>query len=829
MARRWLIRSCAVAVLMTIAAAALAGTPLDEAIRLQSDGRNREAQTALRALLPELRDAKNRTDLARALTSLTEASLALGDYESAIKEAQEAFDVHQQTGLRSESAWDLNAIGLANFYAGRYDNAIASYERARAIDRSVGDGDGETVRLNNIGNVHFMRGRYSDALHLYEEASKVADTRTSERSRERLQKMTTSNLAALYQRLGADERALDLYSKIRTGGKMTASEEAQLLINQGALFHRLGDPVKAMAAYREAQSLLARDQHRDGEIGAWRNIGIVYAIDLHDYPKALEAFDAALTLAESSSNRRGTVQARLYEGETLRRMGRLTDAERRLRSALAAAEDVGLVEEQWKARYSLGRVLEAGGRRDEARQTYEKAIAAIESVRAEVRTVALRSEFLADKRDVYDALIAMRLSDPSLSPADLFTLLERSRARTWQDRMTPDAPRPALGDVQARVPAGTLLLEYWTREPVSAVLWISSSSAGIAKHAAIENAVRALSETVPRAGDGWRASSIEAGAALLSGLPDLRGITRLLIVPDGALDFVPFETLTVPGSRELVVERFEVSYLPSAALLLHRAPQSAGSWKWPWERALIALGNPPVGSGEGSFEPLSYADDEVRGIAGSLRGRSELHLGADAQKAVLRQDLRNVPVLHFSTHAVADTRDSERSRILLAPPAAGEPADYLYLAEIYDLKLAGVQLVTLSACDTERGKVIRGEGVEGFSRALLAAGASSAVTTMWEVGDRSSAEFMKQFYFFLARGDSTASALRRAKLEFLRSPQAWAEPRHWAGYVLHGDGAERLPRVVPWAAIVAIPLFAAAAASLVVARRAKAADRRPVQ
>ena len=63
-----------------------------------------------------------------------------------------------------------------------------------------------------------------------------------------------------------------------------------------------------------------------------------------------------------------------------------------------------------------------------------------------------------------------------------------------------------------------------------------------------------------------------------------------------------------------------------------------------------------------------------------------------------------------------------------------------------------MQLVTLSACDTERGKVIRGEGVEGFSRALLAAGAASAVTTMWDVVDRASAEFMKQFYFALARG-----------------------------------------------------------------------------
>src|SRR5262245_13202451 len=806
-----------VAILATAAAHAFAATPLDEAIRLQSDGRNREAQAALRALVPELRGAQSHADLARALTALTDASLALGDYDAAIRDAREAFDLHQQLGQRSDSAWDLNAIGLANFYAGRYDAAIEQYERARAIDREAGDGDGETTRLNNIGNVHFMRGRYSDALRLYEEALKAADTRTSERSRGRLRKMSTSNLAALYQRLGADERALDLYAAMRTGETMTTSEEAQLMLNQGALLRRLGDPVKALATYREAQALFAREQHRDGEIGAWRNVGIVYALDLNDYPKALDAFGAALTLAEKSSNQRGLVQAQLYRSETLRRMGRLTEAEQGLRSALAGAEAVGLVEEQWKALYGLGRVLEATGQRHDAQQSYEKAIAAVESVRAEVRSVALRSEFLADKRDVYDALIALFLAEPSVSSAELFTLVERSRARTWQDRMTPAAPRLALGDVQATIPKDTLLLEYWSSGSETALLWLSSSSSGIAKQ---EKPGRDFPATTARGAEDWRAASIEAGRALLSGLPDLHGISRLVIVPDGDLHFIPFEALTIPDSRELIVERFDVSYLPSASLLLHRETRTAGHWKWPWERELIAFGNPrATGSDAASLPPLAYADDEVRGIAESLGGKAELHLGADARKAILQQDLHDLPVLHFSTHAVADTRDSERSRILLAPREEGQPADYLYLPEIYEMNLTGVQLVTLSACDTERGKVIRGEGVEGFSRALLAAGASSAVTTMWDVADRSSAEFMKQFYFFLASGESKASALRRAKLEFLHSSLAWSQPRYWAGYVLNGDGTERLPRVIPWSAIVGVPLLIAIAVGAIAYKR----------
>jgi CHAT domain-containing protein len=217
---------------------------------------------------------------------------------------------------------------------------------------------------------------------------------------------------------------------------------------------------------------------------------------------------------------------------------------------------------------------------------------------------------------------------------------------------------------------------------------------------------------------------------------------------------------------------------------------------------------------------LPYAEEEVRGIAALLPGRTELYLGADAQKQRVVDRGRDVALLHFSTHAVADLRDPDRSRIVLSP-SAGASADDLFLREIHDLDLTGVQLVTLSACSTERGTVIRGEGVEGFSRALLAAGAAAAVTTMWDVTDRASAEFMKQFYFALAEGRSEAAALKWAKQQFLHSPLAWSHPSYWAGYVLTGEGSGRLPRVVPWGMLLGTPALVVCAAAAMYLRRAK--------
>ena len=145
---------------------------------------------------------------------------------------------------------------------------------------------------------------------------------------------------------------------------------------------------------------------------------------------------------------------------------------------------------------------------------------------------------------------------------------------------------------------------------------------------------------------------------------------------------------------------------------------------------MVAFGDPPVsagdtfaGSDQGPWQRLTASADEVEGIARLLPGRSQTHVGVDARKNhLLEGRVAGVPLLHFSTHAVVDEENPERSRILLAPDSGATASDYLFEGEVYNLDLHGVDLTTVSACDTPRGKLIRGEGVEAFSRAFLAAG-----------------------------------------------------------------------------------------------------------
>jgi CHAT domain-containing protein len=190
---------------------------------------------------------------------------------------------------------------------------------------------------------------------------------------------------------------------------------------------------------------------------------------------------------------------------------------------------------------------------------------------------------------------------------------------------------------------------------------------------------------------------------------------------------------------------------------------------------------------------------ELDWIAGALPGRADLHSAADDLKRYLVESPAGVPLLHFSTHAVVDTTDPNRSRVLFTRERGKPGSEYLFWREVQSLALHGVELVTLSACDTEGGKLTRGEGVQNFSRAFLAAGADATVTTLWRVADRPTAELMRRFYVHLARGEAKAEALRAAKLSFLHSNSPLSQPQFWAAFVLNGDGQVPIGFVWPWA------------------------------
>jgi len=140
-------------------------------------------------------------------------------------------------------------------------------------------------------------------------------------------------------------------------------------------------------------------------------------------------------------------------------------------------------------------------------------------------------------------------------------------------------------------------------------------------------------------------------------------------------------------------------------------------------------------------------------------------------------------VLHFATHAVTDETNPDRSGVLLAPGAANQDG-LLQIREIVDLDLDG-RVVVLSACSSNTGALLRGEGVMSLARAFFQAGAHTVVASLWRLRDDEAADLFDRFYGHLGQGKSVAAALQAAQRDLIAEG---APAAAWAGLVVLGDG-----------------------------------------
>ena len=280
----------------------------------------------------------------------------------------------------------------------------------------------------------------------------------------------------------------------------------------------------------------------------------------------------------------------------------------------------------------------------------------------------------------------------------------------------------------------------------------------------------------------------------------LRDSQRLIIVPDGILAYLPFETL---GGEKRLIERFAVSYSPSASVLATlRGRSREGS---PPTKELLAFGDAvysPAGApgrsarGQSSergldLTQLPHTRTEVTSIRSLFStGASRVYMGAEAREDTVKSEpLDPYRFIHFAVHGLYDEEKPERSGIALSVNPDSREDGILQVREIMRLRLRA-EMVTLSACQTGLGKLLDGEGVVGMSRAFLYAGSNSVLTSLWNVNDASTAELMRLVYRDLARGLRRDDALRAAKLQLIRGPQStWRHPYYWASFVLLGDSA----------------------------------------
>jgi CHAT domain-containing protein/tetratricopeptide (TPR) repeat protein len=277
------------------------------------------------------------------------------------------------------------------------------------------------------------------------------------------------------------------------------------------------------------------------------------------------------------------------------------------------------------------------------------------------------------------------------------------------------------------------------------------------------------------------------------------GIRRLILVPDDALHQLPFAALRSGPKAPPLATRYELMEVPSATLWL--------SWKGRRPAVApipaLALADPPLPGGDSGVQlaaareravavfasgirlgPLPYARAESRSVVRDLGGGSVQRLGEDASEVFVKTTpLQQFGVLHFATHAVTDETNPDRSGVLLAPGATNQDG-LLQIREIVDLALDG-RVVVLSACSSNTGALLRGEGVMSLARAFFQAGAHTVVASLWRLRDDEAAELFDRFYRHLGKGLSVAAALRSAQRDMIA---AGAPAAAWAGLVVLGDG-----------------------------------------
>ncbi|HNJ43578.1 MAG TPA: CHAT domain-containing protein, partial [Acidobacteriota bacterium] len=346
-------------------------------------------------------------------------------------------------------------------------------------------------------------------------------------------------------------------------------------------------------------------------------------------------------------------------------------------------------------------------------------------------------------------------------------------------------------------------------------------------------------DRIKQAEKEFTSAAAELSDLILAPVAAHLGTNRLLIVADGALQYLPFAALPEPGGkgtaageRTPLVVRHELVSLPSAstlAVLRAEAPTKPKAdpgklvavfadpvfdvedprFQHLMKRDPLVAENPPSNRVEGielnrlrQLTPVVKPDGklsiprlpftrqeatEIRTLATSARTALFLDFAASHNK-VTTADIGKYQYLHFATHGLLDTEHPEFSALVLSlvDEKGNRQKGFLRMMEVYNLDLAA-QLVVLSACETGLGKNIRGEGLIGLTRGFMYAGAPSVVVSLWSVSDQGTSELMKRFYRgLLTEKLRPAAALRKAQIE-LMGQKAWNSPFYWAPFIVQGE------------------------------------------
>ena len=823
------------------------------------------AQTAAREALFAARMAGDRGREARALDQVGNVYYDLDDPERALDYFQASLEMTRDSGNRLGEARALKDVGITYRRVGRYEESLQACNKALAIFGGLGDTYSALSVLENIGTCYAKLGAYDLAMQAYQESLEIA--------REKGYHTATIEVLIwtgyLCSDIGEHERALECFREAAA-----LAERLRRHRNQGWALMGMSASLNALGQRGEAIEATRRSLAINRQFGTWKGIAdnIRDLGNLHldsDPVAAAHYYRKALTFYDRYHKE--LVWAP-YDGlaRAERRAGALDQAVRHFETAIDRIEAVRgkLSLDQYKATFSAAHqriyhdlievLIEQHQKSDRsacdarAFELFEKTKArSMAEVLAEAQSNSPRQPpaELADRKQqlesriglLHTSLVQSAQAEGRREIVDELNQAEReldavmvgiNQSRRSATSM-PAVDSLSLAQVQQSLDSQTALVAYLLTDDHSYVFVVTATTFNVEQletpprllTSRIENYVELLDAN----SDGWQDISRRLYRDLLRPVRAhlASGIDRLIIVPDGALHFLPFETLIRSTDDEGVTEArkhnenaehrylledFTVSYSPSATVLKRlstAAPASSTE-----NRADILLFADPslapaLTEGRLPIEPaewtrtlyeqeglrvssIPFSNAEAQSVMRRAGPGSKLFAGDEATEARAKtEQLDRFRVIHFATHGLISQQAPLRSALVLAAGKTSGEDGFLQAREVCQLRLSS-DLVVLSACRTARGRILAGEGVEGLAGAFFHAGAKSVVASLWDVTDAGTATLMSSFYDHLSNGLSKSDALRAAKLEMLRNPGT-APPRYWAPFVLIGEGVEQVP------------------------------------
>lgn len=753
------------------------------------------------------------------------------DPASARRSWEEARDLATDLGETIRASRASGELGIIAFLEG--DSASAVQLVATALANTVAHDDigGHIRYLTLFGNGLSVFGRHEEAIRYFDRALRTA--RSHPELGTSVMALTGKARVLIEQENYKEARklldeALELATRRDRRGN-----QAELLLVFADLESRSGDQVQAFLLTRQAAELadaggflrlqaeaharLAElhrkdDRAEEAEQGALasleatRRLGDVYSLPerfaaLADLRRSLGKAEDADALFEQAAD---ILDGVLVTTDSLRSKTTLIGA----RSAIYVDHFNVVLNDLGDADRALQIIERARGRtaadvlrtpRDELPEPSPRRLA-LENEISRLQVRLMRSEDPIERKSLLDQIFD--------AEQDLGPLATGPDKATGGENRRP-VSRQAL---QQALAADELLLEYVLDDSASTCLVIGDDflrAVKLAPAPEIESLVEVFLAEV-QAKRPATAVSRELHRLLIAPLADHLEGRRLIIVPDGKINLLPFEALV--AKQKPLLATHVVSYAPSATVL-HLLRESPGPqsdlpllavgdvrYEGPQETLLAAQTEARERTGglfdiEGAqLTTLPSTAEEVASVAEAAGEGAALLVGRTATESEFKSSgPGRFRVLHLAVHGIADRQFPHRAALVFGREPDSPDDGLLQVREILNLRL-GAELVTLSACDTAAGRLEGQSGITSLLRAFLIAGARSAVASLWSADDVFTTALMRRFYAKLAAGADRASALRSAKLEMLERFGDQAVPYYWAGFKLVGDGS----RPIDW-------------------------------